>query len=174
MKKNRNFLVLAFAMAIPVGSCTSIPILMSNLFDPYGFTSGEISFIGLQLLIAGVVGAVSTGVIVDKTHKYKLMMRLILLTAAVVITSCIVLINLDAINKRMFAGFMTLFGLAFLGYFPLCLSFGAELTFPLQPALVNGTLLLICSGTAIFFSSLGAYMTSEQEGDDSLGEEELL
>ena len=161
MKKNRNFLVLAFAMAIPVGSCTSIPILMSNLFDPYGFTSGEISFIGLQLLIAGVVGAVSTGVIVDKTHKYKLMMRLILLTAAVVITSCIVLINLDAINKRMFAGFMTLFGLAFLGYFPLCLSFGAELTFPLQPALVNGTLLLICSGTAIFFSSLGAYMTSE-------------
>ena len=47
MKDNRNFLLQTIAMAIPVGACTSIPILMSNLFDPFGFTTAEIAFLGL-------------------------------------------------------------------------------------------------------------------------------
>ena len=55
-----------------------------------------------------------------------------------------------------------LFGFVFIGYFPLGLSFGAELTFPLQPALVNGTQILFGASSAVFFSSLGAYLTRER------------
>ena len=59
-------------------------------------------------------------------------------------------------------------------YIPLCLSFGAELTFPLEPALVNGTLTLTGSASAFLLSMLGAFMNHEGKDDDSLSDEELL
>ena len=162
MKDNRNFLLQTIAMAIPVGACTSIPILMSNLFDPFGYTTAEIAFLGLQLLLAGVVGAIAIGIMVDKTQKYKLIMQLILAISATVILVCIGYLTFDSENKTMFTAMMILFGFVFIGYFPMCLSFGAELTSPLQPALVNGTQILFCASSAVCFSSLGAFLTRER------------
>ena len=174
MKDNHNFLLQTIAMATPVGACTSIPILMSNLFDPFGFAAAEIALLGLKLLLAGVVGAIAIGILVDKTRKYKLIMQLILVVSATVITICIVFLKFDSENKTMFTTMMILFGFVFIGYFPLGLSFGAELTFPLQPALVNGTQILFGASSAVFFSSLGAYLTRERQEDELLGADELL
>ena len=66
------------------------------------------------------------------------------------------------------------FGLFYMAYIPLCLSFGAELTFPLQPALVNGTFPLAGSASAFIFSTIGGFITHKRRRDDLLGEEELL
>ena len=88
-------------------------------------------------------------------------MQLILAVSATVILVCIGYLTFDSENKTMFTAMMILFGFVFIGYFPMCLSFGAELTFPLQPALVNGTQILFSALSAVFFSSLGAYLTRE-------------
>ena len=47
MKENRNFLLLTISLALPFGSFTAIGNLVSNLFDPFGYSSSELSFICL-------------------------------------------------------------------------------------------------------------------------------
>ena len=47
MGENRNFLMLTIALALPFGSFTAIGALVSNLFDPFGYSSSELSFICL-------------------------------------------------------------------------------------------------------------------------------
>ena len=47
MKDNKNFLLLTISLALPFGSFTAIGNLVSNLFDPFGYSSSELSFICL-------------------------------------------------------------------------------------------------------------------------------
>ena len=59
------------------------------------------------------------------------------------------------------------------GYIPLCFSYGAELTFPLEPTLVTGTMTLLSYVFAFGFSILGAFMIKEGKDDKLLPEDEL-
>ena len=106
MKENHNFLLLAIALALPFGSFTAIGNLVSNLFDPFGYTSSELSFICLQLLLAGVVGAVVIGALMDKTRKYKLAMQLITFTITISTIMVIVVLTFYRDNESVFIGWM--------------------------------------------------------------------
>ena len=59
------------------------------------------------------------------------------------------------------------------GYIPLALSYGAELTFPLQPALVNGTLTLLGSAAAFILTLAGTYMNTDGKVDHLMDPQEL-
>ena len=61
-----------------------------------------------------------------------------------------------------------------MGFIPLCLAFGAELTFPLKPALVQGTFTLAGSAGAFIFSAVGGLITHARKSDELLDEAELL
>ena len=174
MKENKNFLLLVIAVALPFGTFNSIQILISNLFEPFGYSSSDIAFITLKLLLAGITGAILIGIIIDKTQKYKLSMNTITFNCTIIIILVICALWFDQENRNLFTGLLMSFGLFYMAYIPLCLSFGAELTFPLQPALVNGTFTLAGSASAFIFSTLGGFITHERRRDDLLGEEELL
>ena len=148
MGQNPNFLLLAIALALPFGTYIAVGNLVSNLFEPYGYSSSELSFICLMLLMAGVVGAILIGTFVDKTGKYKLTMQVV--TFSIMAATIMVIVSLSWFleNEIMFIGWMEVLGFVATGYIPLALSYGAELTFPLQPALVNGTLTLLGSASA--------------------------
>ena len=132
--------------------------LVSNLFDPFGYDVSELSFICLLLLGSGVFGAVIIGAIIDRTHAYKSTM--IALTAMIALSSFMVILTLtyDINNESMFIASLEVLGFVGTGYIPLCLSYAAELTFPLEPALVNGAVMLVGSGFSFVLSLLGAYL----------------
>ena len=73
----------------------------------------------------------------------------------------------------MFLIFGTL-GFFAIAYVPLCFSYGAELTFPLPPALINGTLTLIGSAMAFLISFIGAFFVKKGKDDDDLEPDELI
>ena len=60
------------------------------------------------------------------------------------------------------------------GFYPLCISYGGELTFPLQPSFVNGMFTLSEGAGAILFSMIGALIVKEHEGDEDLDPDELI
>ena len=74
----------------------------------------------------------------------------------------------------MFIGAMSILGFFATGYIPLCISFAAELTFPLQPALLNGSMTLIGSGFAFCLSLLGAFVNQPGSLDHELSADEQL
>ena len=69
--------MLAIAFALPFGAFLAIGALLSNLFDPFGFTVSELSSRSLMLLGAGIVGAVITGLVIDKTGAYNSVMHVV-------------------------------------------------------------------------------------------------
>ena len=128
----------------------------------------------LLLLLAGVFGAIIIGAFIDKTHKYKCAMKSV--TAMIAFCTVMVIATLTWFNDSdvMFIGWLEVLGLFGTGYIPLCLSYGAELTFPLAPALVNGTLTMVGSGCSFALSLLGAFMNNEGQDDHLLDDEELM
>lgn len=148
--------------------------LVSNLFDPFGYDVSELSFICLLLLGAGVFGAIIVGAIIDRTHAYKAAM--ITLTAMIALSTFMVIATLtyDINNESMFIASLEVLGFVGTGYIPLCLSYAAELTFPMEPALVNGAVMLVGSGASFILSLLGAFLNHTGRHDDEYEDDELL
>lgn len=87
LRENQNFLLLLIAYSVPFGSFMAAGAVLSNVFDPFGFTPSEVSFISLGLLTTGVVGAVTVGAFLDKFKMYKISM--ILASGVVVILTAL-------------------------------------------------------------------------------------
>ena len=147
---------------------------MSNVFAPFKFSPTEIATLGLILLFTGIAGAVSVGILIDKTGWYKRTMNIIGFS---VMTVCaMILTSLIVFHEQKFPIFILfgLLGFCAIGFVPLCLSYGAELTFPLQPPLINGTMTLIGSVAAFCLASLGAFLVKEGKDDENIPEGELI
>ena len=114
------------------------------------------------------------GALMDKTRKYKLAMNLTTFIITLGTIGLIVGLKFYRENESIFIGWMQVLGFFCTAYIPLCLSFAAELTFPLEPALVNGTLTLTGSAAAFILSLVGAFMNHEGKDDDLLSEKELI
>ena len=166
--------MLAIAFSLPFGAFLAIGALMSNLFDPFGFSPAEMSSLALLLLGSGVVGAIITGILIDKTGLYKLSMHVVTFMTGFATLMIIYTLTYHPDNETMFLGWCEVIGFFATGFIPLSLSYGAELTFPLPPALVNGTLTLIGSASAFILSMVGAYMNTEGKNDHLMDPEELV
>ena len=174
MGENRNFLLLGISFALPFGAFLAIGALMSNLFDPFGLAPSEMSTVALLMLGSGIIGAVCTGAFIDKTGLYKSTMHFITFMTMFATISVIFALSYYLDNESMFLGFMELLGFFSTGFVPLALSYGAELTFPLQPALVNGTLTLLGSISSFVLGLMATYMNTEGREDHLLSPEELI
>ena len=71
MRQNSNFVLLIIAFGLVLGQNFTIGSLVSNLLDPFGLNGSQASFTMLPLLFCGLIGALSSGIFVDKTKKYK-------------------------------------------------------------------------------------------------------
>ena len=60
------------------------------------------------------------------------------------------------------------------GYSPLCISYGSELTFPIQPSLVNGMFTLSNAFAGFGLAFIGSFLTKEKATDVDLKEDELI
>ena len=174
IKENSNFLLLLIVVALPFGSFNSIQILISNLFEPFGYTSSEIAFVALWLLLAGVLGALVIGSVVDKTHRFKHALYFTTFSGFSLILIAVYVLMYQPENQILLKAILMLFGFCYMGFIPLCLAFGAELTFPLKPALVQGTFTLAGSGSAFIYSAIGGLIFHSRKSDELLDETELL
>ena len=138
MWANKNFILLSIAYAIVYGVYCSIGSTMSNLMNPFGYSVSDISVAGGASLLAGVAGAIIIGILLDYTAWYGWTHKtLTFAVLASIVSTFAVLGLLDEPNMSLILPCTVLLGVASVSFFPASLSYGAELTFPLQPALVN-------------------------------------
>ena len=104
--KNRNFLLLGICFALPFGSVLAIGALMSNLFDPFGYTPAELSTLALLMLGSGVVGAVLVGALIDRTGLYKCVSHIILFLTALSGVMLIITLKYFSTNENLFSGWI--------------------------------------------------------------------
>jgi len=93
------------------------------------------------MLGSGIIGASLTGWFLDKTAAYKKLL-LFLLSASLIIFGLLMHQIIATKSFGMILCYMVFLGIAMVSVLPASLGLGVELTFPLQPALVNGVMLM--------------------------------
>ena len=142
MRENTAFMLLCLSFALMFGFYVSLGNLISSIFSPFGLSPYEISMLGLYLLVAGIIGAVVVGAFVDRTGTYKMTMIVLSLLNTIFLTAVNQTVYHIDNSYTLFLVSLILMGFSSVSYIPLCFSFAAEVTFPLQPALINGAMLL--------------------------------
>jgi fucose permease len=75
MKKlfdNKSYVLLCIYFALFYGSIQSIGAIISSLTSRFGYTAKDNSLFGGVFLTFGIIGSLSSGIILDKTQKFKL------------------------------------------------------------------------------------------------------
>ena len=94
----------------------------------------KIAFLCLGLLLVGVTGAVLFGVFLDRTKLYKITMHVTMVVVIFATGSCIVIFKWfteSSLFKTYLVILLIFSGFFSTGYYPLCISYGSELTFPI-------------------------------------------
>jgi len=173
LRDNKNFTLLLIAFSLPFGSFLAVGSLMSNIFDPFGFNASGVAFVSLGLLVSGVIGAVIFSILLDKYKLYKFLMSFCAGVVCIATTLLMTTMFMLPDVKAFIAICLICGGVFGTGYFPLCFAYSGELTFPMQPALVDGIMNLIGAVVAFLFGLAGSFLAAERAGDDDLEPAEL-
>lgn len=147
--RNVNYILLLVTYGINVGVFYAISTLLNQMVLAY--YPGEetsVGWMGLLIVLAGMLGSVVCGMILDKTHKYKQT------TLTVYVLSTLGMIAFTMVLR--YSAFWSLFLMAGLlgffmtGYLPLGFEFAAEITYP-EP---EGTSSGLLNASAQFFGIL--------------------
>ena len=159
MWENKNFIRLACSYAIIYGVYVAVGTSMSNTLNPFGYTPTDIAITGATCLLSGVVAALIIGCYLDCTGAYK---KTHISLGSLTFLSAVALLLVLAFSKGSLAAIMIpvfLFGVSAVSFFPASLSYGAELTFPLQPALVNACMNFLGQISAFIMMGLASVIT---------------
>ena len=139
---NNSLLLLTITFSSFVGCYFSLGSIMSSLFYPIGFTPLDVASIGLIMLVSGVIGAAFTGWFLDKTAAYKKLILFLIASSALLFSGVAIQMFGDQ-SLNMIRVYMVFAGATMVSVLPAGLGLSIELTFPLQPALVNGVMQML-------------------------------
>ena len=124
--------------------------------------------IGGACLLSGVISALVFGCILDYTARYRqIHLALSFLVFAAVFSIYLVLATGDKPLKGMIC-VTSLMGIAFVSLFPVSLSYGAEITFPSQPSMVNACMNFSGQVCAFVMTALIIWITDVDASDDAI------
>lgn len=81
--KNRNFLLLCFCFTLMFSVYNCFGNILNYLFDPIGYTPSGSAIIAMGTVFFGVIASMATGVILDRTNRYTLALKLSCIGSAV-------------------------------------------------------------------------------------------
>ncbi|XP_068144828.1 heme transporter FLVCR2 [Drosophila tropicalis] len=136
---NRNFVFLLISYGINVGVFYAISTLLNPVVLRY-YPNHEVDAgrIGLSIVLAGMLGSVASGIVLDKTHKFK--ETTLAVYALSMVGMWIFTFTLDAGHIAVVYLTASLLGFFMTGYLPVGFEFGAELTFPEPEGTSSGLL----------------------------------
>lgn len=156
--KNVHYDLLLVTYGINVGVFYAISTLLNQVvLEHFHGYEVEVGWMGLIIVISGMVGSVFCGFILDKTHRYKET------TLVVYILSLAGMIAF-ALALRL-AGFWVVFAMAgvlgffMTGYLPLGFEFAAEITYPESEGTSSGLLNASAQVFGILFTMIGTVVT---------------
>ncbi|CAF1548078.1 unnamed protein product [Didymodactylos carnosus] len=143
--KNKQFLMLLFSFSIGLGLFSAITTLLEEIIRPCGYTTSDAGIFGAIIIVAGLIGAGIAGVLMDKTHSYRLILKIL-----IVLAFCSGIYFLLILRPNMYyplAVSFGLMGLFLLPLLPVVFECSIECTFPINEACSNG--ILMCSGNIL-------------------------
>ncbi|KAL4713828.1 hypothetical protein ACJJTC_015482 [Scirpophaga incertulas] len=136
---NRNYILLLISYGINVGVFYAISTLLNQLvLTYYPGANEDAGRIGLVIVVAGMVGSVMCGMVLDKTHRFK--ETTLAVYAASVLGMIIFTFTLDSGIIGVVYLSSILLGFFMTGYLPVGFEFASEVTYPEPEGTTSGIL----------------------------------
>ena len=132
--------------------------LLAQIISPSGYTSDDAGIFGAAVIVAGLFNAFLAGVIMDKTHAYKLILKILLVGAC--LSGVFFVIILRPNQYYPLAVSIGLMGFFLLPLLPVSFECAVECTYPIRAEWSTG--LLMCIGNilgGIFIFLMGYLVT---------------
>ncbi|CAF0755002.1 unnamed protein product [Didymodactylos carnosus] len=142
---NRHFITLLFGFALGLAVVNSIIDLLYQLIQPSGYSSQDAGVFGATFIVAGLLSASAVGVIMDRTHAYRLALKMLIVGAC---TSAVYFIVI--LRPHMYyplAVSIGLMGFFMLPLLPVTFECAIECTYPVRAEWSTG--LLLCVGNVL-------------------------
>jgi FLVCR family MFS transporter 7 len=127
--QNRNYILIFFIFSLVYSLYAGVGFVINPLLIPFGYNEVAISLIGMLVVFFGTIGAISTGIFLDRTHKYLFALKTICFAATITMLLAIYLFNTGtywgAVLFCLFAGF------SIVPIMPVSFSLATESTHPL-------------------------------------------
>lgn len=111
------------------GVFIGIGVVIDPFFGAIGFGTTTISVLGGIFVISGVLSALLVGVILDKTSKYLLTMRIICFGSTFLFAVGYVTFATE--NVYIVGANIIVDGMILVPFLPVCIAYAAEVTFPM-------------------------------------------
>eukprot|EP01137_Pigoraptor_chileana_P030615 Opistho-2@17354 len=136
---NRHYLLLLCAFGIGVGIFNAVSTLLEQIVLPHGYNKDDAGYLGALVIGFGLVGAGITGPLVDKTQKYKQVLKV----AFVMAVGTFVWFALASRKSHAFVPLAiscALMGICCFSILPVCLELSVECTYPISEGTSAGFL----------------------------------
>lgn len=143
--KNRHYLILLIGFSLGLALFNGITALLEQLITPQGYTSEDAGLFGAIIIVAGLLNSFFVGLIMDKTHAYRLILKILLIGASG--SAILFLLMLQPNKLYPLAVSIGLMGFFLLPLLPVSFECALESTYPIRPEWSTG--LLMCSGNII-------------------------
>lgn len=136
--KDKNFVNLLVSFTALDAVFIAIGVVLDPFFEALGFSSTEVSILGVTVVLSGVISSLVVGALLDKYRKYLLIYRVVCFGSMLVWLACF---GIFLTKNIWIVGATAIFIGGFLvPFLPVGTSFAGEITFPMQEAIIIGLL----------------------------------
>ncbi|KAG2173262.1 hypothetical protein INT43_004636, partial [Umbelopsis isabellina] len=135
---NKYYLVLLFCFAIFVGIFNAMSTLLNQIVTPYGYSDDQAGYMGVAMILGGLVGAIGMAIFVDKTKLHKVAIKTTLFLSGIMYLVLYFVVKEN--NLTTIIAICTLIGILNFSALPVGLELGVESTYPVSEAASSSTL----------------------------------
>ncbi|KAF7722712.1 hypothetical protein EC973_002838 [Apophysomyces ossiformis] len=140
--KNFDFFCIVITFSVLCGLVSAITSLLPQIVGPYGVSVEQSGYLGVAFIVGGLVGAIATGFFVDKTKKYRAVLRVFVSWSGFFFVMLMVVVR-----PNNYTAIVVI--CAFLGFFvfsllPVGLELSVECSYPVSES-VSSSMLWVCS-----------------------------
>jgi FLVCR family MFS transporter 7 len=141
--KSNDFIILLVCFGLGLGLFNALSTLIQQIVCTRGYTDNDAGYFGACIIVAGIIGSLIAGAVVDKTKKFEETAKLCFV-AATISNLAFCLFQLKDNDNAAFY-YLSLFSIGLFGLFglpllPVCMEMCVECVFPVPEATATGLL----------------------------------
>lgn len=139
--KDKNYVMLLISFSLTYSGAIVAQTVISNLSEPYGYSSSSTSVFGGAFVVAGVAMSVVFSIILDRYQSFNKVLWCIISVTALATAGT--LYTLPKGNVPLFAANMFVLGGFLLPVGPIGISYTTELAYPVSEVAATGINIMI-------------------------------
>lgn len=161
--RNRSFCFIAVGYGIMVGVFYGVSTVLGQMMkERFPGDNGAVGWVGFTIVISGVFGSFVCGVILDRTHTYRLLSLILYLGSALCMVAFAVVVRHYGLTTIFEVA--ALLGFFMTGLLPVGFEFAAEVSFPIPESVSSAVLNVIANLTGVIIISVFSAVVGNKPG----------